>query len=509
MRDETATLSASRRSTPPGTRVGPADPDEVATVTVYLRRRSPSPQPGRLSRAAFAAAYGADPADAAAVGNLASARGLAVGAVDLARRSVQLVGTLGALADTFEAELATYRHASGATFRGREGELSVPRALVDRVAGVFGLDSRPQARAQFRVHAGTATGYAPPDVARAYGFPAGLTGAGECVALLELGGGFRTSDLDAYFAALGLATPSVEAVSVDGTTNAPGAPSGPDGEVLLDLEVTGSVAPGARLAVYFAPNTDQGFLDAVTTAVHDATRRPSVLSISWGQAEAAWTAQAMDQMEQAFVDAAAMGMVVTVASGDGGSADGLDDGRAHVDFPASAPHAIGCGGTSLRVSGATITSETAWNDGPGGGAGGGGVSDVFALPAYQASAGVGPSANPGHRVGRGVPDVAGDADPETGYEVRVDGASLVIGGTSAVAPLWAGLLACVNEGLGRPVGDLHDFLYAQPVGTVTGDVTTGDNGAYAARPGWDACTGLGSPRGEALLVALRAADATT
>jgi kumamolisin len=179
-----------------------------------------------------------------------------------------------------------------------------------------------------------------------------------------------------------------------------------------------------------------------------------------------------------------------------------------VDFPASAPHALGCGGTTLRLGAGGVAIETVWNDGPGQGAGGGGVSSVFPVPAYQASAGVPASVNPGHATGRGVPDVCGDADPDTGYTVRVDGQTLPIGGKSAVAPLWAGLVALLNEGLGRPVGFLQPFLYTQPEGAVCTDVITGSNGAYVAGPGWDPCTGLGSPKGVAMLSALRAAPPT-
>lgn len=267
---------------------------------------------------------------------------------------------------------------------------------------------------------------------------------------------------------------------------------------MLDIEMVGSAAPGARIAVYFAPNTEQGFVDAVTTAVHDTTNRPSVISISWGGPESTWTAQAMTQMESAFTDASSVGVTVTAAAGDSGSTDGLTDGLQHVDFPASAPHALGCGGTTLRSG-----SETVWDSlASGGGATGGGISDEFALPSYQSSAGVPPSANPGGRIGRGVPDVAGDADPDTGYKVRVDGQDMVIGGTSAVAPLWASLLARCNQALGTPVGFVHPALYRAPASLR--DITSGNNGAYSAHAGWDACTGLGSPDGTLVLQALRA-----
>ncbi|MGS0757575.1 S53 family peptidase, partial [Roseateles sp. GG27B] len=205
------------------------------------------------------------------------------------------------------------------------------------------------------------------------------------------------------------------------------------------------------IAVYFAPNTNQGFLDAITTAVHDSVNKPSVISISWGSAEANWSAQGMTQFDQAFQAAAAMGVTVCCAAGDSGSSDSVADGKAHVDFPASSPFALGCGGTRLTASGQTISSEVVWNANPTSSATGGGVSAFFGLPSYQANAHV-PTINGAG--GRGVPDVAGDADPASGYQVRVDGQNLVFGGTSAVAPLWAGLIALMNQKLGHPVGFL-------------------------------------------------------
>jgi kumamolisin len=288
----------------------------------------------------------------------------------------------------------------------------------------------------------------------------------------------------------------VTAVSVDGGQNQPGEDTDADAEVMLDIEVIGAVANGVSIVVYFAPNTDQGFVDAISTAVHDTTHKPSVVSVSWGQSEDSWTAQARTQMEQILTEGAALGVTVTVAAGDNGSTDSVTDGQQHVDFPASAPHALACGGTTLEASGTTINSEVVWND-PGDGATGGGVSRQFALPSYQSNARVPDNVDTG-APGRGVPDVAGDADPNTGYAIRVDGTDETIGGTSAVAPLWAGLIACLNQRLGSPVGFMQPRLY--PLLGTDGfhDITSGNNGAYSAGPGWDACTGLGSPDGAAL-----------
>jgi kumamolisin len=494
-------LPGSTRSVPVHQESGAYDAGASATITVYVRGSGDDPTPGRLTREDFAATHGAAPSDIDAVRHFASERGLTVGRVDSGRRSVEVAGRLESLAAAFGTTLSLYRDDSGVEYRGRSGQLFVPAELDGVVTGVFGLDERPQARAQFRPRADATSQYTPPQVAAAYAFPAGLTGKGECIALIELGGGFRSADLSAYFSMLGIAPPSVVAVPVDGGSNAPGTPNGPDGEVMLDIEVSGSIAPEATIAVYFAPNTDQGFIDAVTTAVHDTDHRPSVVSISWGSAESTWTEQAMTQMEQAFVAAAAMGVTVTVAAGDNGSSDGVSDGLQHADFPASAPHALGCGGTRLKIVNGAIDAETVWNDGAGQGAGGGGISDVFPVPDYQQHASIPPSANPGGHVGRGVPDVCGDADPDTGYTVRVDGETIPIGGTSAVAPLWAGLIALLNQGLGKPVGFLQPFLYAA-AGTGLHDIVSGSNGAYAAGPGWDACTGLGSPDGAELLKGL-------
>jgi kumamolisin len=266
--------------------------------------------------------------------------------------------------------------------------------------------------------------------------------------------------------------------------------------VMLDIEVVGAVANDAAIAVYFAPNTDQGFIDALSTAVHDTTYKPSVISISWGQSEDSWSEQARTQMEQIFTEAAGLGVTVTVAAGDNGSTDSVTDGQQHVDFPASAPHALACGGTSLQASNGTISSESVWND-PGDGATGGGVSRQFPLPSYQANANVPNNVDSG-TTGRGVPDVSGDADPGTGYRILVDGANQTIGGTSAVAPLWAGLIARLNQELGAAVGFVQPRLYGLLGTPAFQDITNGNNGSYSAGPGWDACTGLGSPNGTEL-----------
>ena len=290
-------------------------------------------------------------------------------------------------------------------------------------------------------------------------------------------------------------------MSVDGAKNAPvGDPNSADAEVVLDIEVAAGVAPGARVAVYFAPNTDQGFLDAINSAIHDTTRKPSVISISWGAAEAEWTAQALFAFNAAFHDAALLGITVCAAAGDNGSSDGESDGKPHVDFPASSPWVLACGGTRLVGSNGQIQSETVWNDGTNGGATGGGVSSFFSKPSYQNGLNVPKPKGTANTTGRGVPDVAGVADPDTGYMILVDGQEAVVGGTSAVAPLWAGLVAMLNHQRGKNLGWFHRTIYGTfAQHKVLHDITSGTNGIYKAGPGWDACTGYGTPNGQAML----------
>lgn len=504
---------------------GPIDPSQIMTVSVITRRKNPldlASLKGRVvSHADFDQQYAADPADFEAIRQFAHAHGLSVdeGASSLSRRTIMLRGPASKMEQAFGVKLQNYQHtASKKHYHAYEGSISIPSEHGVRIEAVLGLDTRPIAKSHLRWLHGKAqdkgleirasaagASFSPPQVAALYGFPSSLTGAGQTIGILELGGGYETSDMSTYFQGLGITPPTVVAVSVDGGTNVPGGdPTGADGEVALDIQVAGAVAPGARLAVYFTPNTDQGFIDAITTAVHDTTNRPSVLSISWGGPESGWSATSRTALDNACQSAAALGVTITVASGDSGSSDGGTGNN--VDFPASSPHVLGCGGTFLTGSGTTISSEVVWDDlNAGGGASGGGVSVDFPLPTWQANAAV-----PGGS-GRGVPDVAGDASPESGYNVLVDGQQQVVGGTSAVAPLWAGLLALVNQQRvasgASTAGFINPTLYANP--SALRDITSGSNGGYSAGPGWDACTGLGSPNGSAVLQALSGTIAST
>jgi kumamolisin len=506
----------------------PAARGEQVTVSVIVRRKKPLAAAHvngkqRLTRARFNADHAADPAAVALVKRFAKEFGLKVEARTPApgRRTIKLTGSVANMQRAFGVVLS---HATidGETYRVRDGSILLPAELQGYVVAVLGLDNRPQAKPHFRVlgeqgaataeaaqaggfarpHAAGNSSYTPVQVGQLYQFPRGASASNQTIGIIELGGGFRQADITAYFNSLGQKPPTVIGVPVGTGKNNPGNPNGADGEVMLDIEVSGAVAPGARIVVYFAPNTDQGFVDAIAQAVHDAKYKPSVISISWGSAEIDWTAQAMAALDAACQSAAALGVTITVAAGDNGSSDGVNDGKNHVDFPASSPHVLACGGTNLRGSGSSISAEVAWNgQSQGGGASGGGVSDVFPLPTWQAGLNVPqPSAATG---GRGVPDVAGDADPATGYVIRVDGKTMVIGGTSAVAPLWAGLIALANQQNGVSAGFIQPAIYAARNKGAFRDITVGDNGSFKAGSGWDACTGLGSPIAPRLIGAVK------
>jgi kumamolisin len=498
---------------------GATDPTQLIEVSLFLKRRAALPsianqapnQRKTLTHAEFAAQHGADPADLDLIRQFAKESNLQVleRGDEIERRSVTLAGTAAAMEKAFSVELRDYEHPEG-SYRGRVGPIQVPEQYAGIIEGVFGLDDRPVAKPHYRYHAArgafgartSSTSFNPTQVAEAYGFPQG-SAAGQTIGIIELGGGYRPADLKTYFHALGLQNPQIKTVSVNHGKNRPSTANSADGEVMLDIEVAAAVAQGANVVVYFTPNTDQGFQNALSTAIHDQLNRPSVISISWGGPESSWTQAAMQTMDQIAAEAAALGVTVTVASGDSGSSDGVSDNKNHVDFPASSPHVLACGGTSLSASGTTIHSESVWNDGAQGGASGGGYSTVFARPSYQSTAVA--------QDFRGVPDVAGDADPETGYNVRVDGQNMVVGGTSAVAPLWAGLIALLNAKLSTRLGFVNTQIYALNQSAGFHDIIVGNNGAFSAGRGWDACTGLGSPDAAGLLHVLEdtAAEAKT
>ncbi|MES2222873.1 MAG: S53 family peptidase [Acidobacteriota bacterium] len=501
------------RKLPAAARVLGAMPanDEVR-VSIIVKRKQPldlaNLQGRHVSRTEFNSKYAASAEAFDQLRQFAEQHGLAVdaNASSLDRRTLVLTGTAAQMQQAFGVELQQVEH-DGRHYRIHAQPATMPQECASMVDAVLGLDTRPQAQSHLRKlkdlrpAAAVSQSYLPRQVAQIYSFPTDVDGSGETIGILELGGGYTTTDIQKYFKNQNITPPKVVAVSVDGGTNSPTNANGPDAEVMLDIDVAASVAPGAKIAVYFTPNTDQGFVDALTTAIHDTANHPSVISISWGGPESNWTQQAIKALDDACQSAAALGVSITVACGDSGSTDGVSDGSNHVDFPASSPHVLACGGTKITTSGTTLKDEVVWNDeAQSGGATGGGVSTVFPLPAWQQNANV-PGATSGGK-GRGVPDVAGDAAPATGYSIEVDGQTEVVGGTSAVAPLWAGLIALLNQKLGKPVGFLNPQIYPLLGSAAFRDITQGTNGTYKAAAGWDACTGLGSPMGTTLATKL-------
>jgi kumamolisin len=529
-------LPSSKRALLPNSRpAGPVDTSEIASITVRVRSvgdfadlekrvydQSIRPLAERtyLTPEELARTHGARPEDLDLVERIAQQHNLVVVHRSAAERSVVLRGRLGDLLNAFPADVQMYHHSTG-TYRGRRGEIQVPKDLDGIVTGVFGFDTRPRHRAQhprLRKQAsgpGGDNGVDATAFAKRYNFPTQfqgkkLDGSGQTIAIIELGGGFRNSDLTTFFKEIDVPAPAVSSIAVDHAGNRPTNANSDDGEVMLDIEVAGAVAPKAKIAVYFAPNNgDKGFIDAINAAVHDTQRKPGVISISWGGPEAANDEQGAEAFHELFVAAAALGITVCVASGDHGTAD-LDadhwDGKIHVDHPSVDDLVLSCGGTQINADG----SEVVWNDGTpfdtdvqggGGWASGGGVSTTVGVPVYQKDAKVPVSIDTG-KPGRGVPDIAMSA---TNYFTRVDGFEGASGGTSAVAPLMSALIALLNQGKGKNVGFLNPFLYSNASSGVVHDITTGTNAiqgtlkGYSAGPGWDACTGLGTPDGTAIL----------
>jgi kumamolisin len=519
-------LKGSEKSAPDAKKVAGIDKKELVNVTLKLRVAEALPDllnPSvyekfkPLSHDEFEKRYGSSENDIKIVSDFAHHAGLSIVRIEKNKRSMELRGTVDQMEGAFQVSLANFKQEDGLVFRGRKGEIKIPAELDGIVEGVFGLDNRPIATPKFKVRkapkskvapkSASSSAYYPTDISKLYNFPQNASGKNQCIAIIELGGGYRTADISAYFSKLKLNKPKVVAVSVDGAHNTPGKPDGPDGEVMLDIEVAAGIAPDATVVVYFAGNNNKAFLDAIGAAIHDKTHNPSVISISWGSAEGnagGWTASSLTAFNQAFQAASVLGITVCAAAGDNGSNDNVDDGQVHVDFPASSPYVVACGGTLLSSNNGAVTSEVVWHEADGG-ATGGGVSDVFGLPSYQNGVKVDKSINTG-KPGRGVPDIAADADPNSGYIIQVDGKVMQIGGTSAVAPMMAGLLALINEKLGKKVGFIHPKLYSNPNVfrdiTQGNNITTSTNKGYTAHDSWDACSGNGVPDGTKLLAVL-------
>jgi kumamolisin len=505
--------------------------DQVLDLTILLRRASgagaasvarlgetPVAQRTHLDYVGYAAHSGADPRDAEAVAGFARKLGLDVTRVDLTRRVVGLRGPARAFNRAFGVNLLRGQY-KGRQCHSHQEALALPRLLERIVAGVFGMDSRPMAH---RPHenwpqiepppVGPGTRW-PAEFARLYDFPANTTGAGQCIGILEFAGGFRRPQLSKYLAKTGIKMPNIVVKEIAPGKNRPQKVSrglSSDVEVFLDLEIVASLAPGATIVAYFGENSSRGWVETLQAAVFDRVHRPSVLSLSWGEAEHFWDKQTIAALNDIFQSAAMLGITICCSSGDRGI---LEDETSpfSVGFPASSPFVLACGGTRLHVATDGKRHEIVWNQWADYQlASGGGVSRRFPQPKFQRGYRIPGRAHQGGS-GRGLPDVAANASSETGFRIESDGMVMSMGGTSAAAPLWAALVARLNERLGKRIGYLTPLLYtqaAQKAGALHG-ITEGFNGAspragYSARIGWNACTGLGSPVGSKLLKWLRA-----
>jgi len=527
-------LAGSRRVHRPGAEVlGCADPHEWCEITVKLRRAAELPEPiaGKavLSDADAVRQHGARAADMDTVEQVLRRYGLTILSKDQGARSIKAAGPVDAMEKAFAVHLLRVKHGTH-LYRGRLGPLQIPQELNGIVVGVFGLDTRPMARRRGGMRftlAARKPGEMPPpegrpwflpqELAAAYEFPDNQ-GAGQTIGIIELAGHYIPSDLEEFSALAGIgAPPDVIVKNVETLSRQDRNDPSAIGEVMLDVEVVAAVCPQSTIAVYFSNFTEKGWIDAIDAALNDTQNRPSVLSISYGLAEGSdiWTDQAMSAINDAFKEAAARGIPVCISAGDDGSDDQVQDGMAHVDFPAASPFVLAIGGTAMRKTGGRPSGEVAWFDGDGlrrdgGGSTGGGVSTVLERPTFQKDIDVRPI-NPGAPVGRCIPDVAAVAAGSTGYLVVAQGNPEVSGGTSASAPLWAGLIARLNAA-GKPLHYATPLFYqptpktdGKPLGAVAcTDITEGNNataavGGFQAGAGYDAVTGWGTPNGKRLM----------
>jgi kumamolisin len=436
--------------------------------------------------------------------------------IDLSQRIVVLEATARMLTEILGATLRIYDDGH-CRFRARVGALVVPKDIAPWTRAILGFDQRPVSRPapRLRALAGAAAGAGmwPTDIAALYGIPLDRDVSNICVGIIALGGGYLATDLAQALTAMGRAAPRIvdQSVTIGAATSGGAAPATgnqfgggtvSDEEIALDLQILASLLPKARIVVYFAGNTIQSLVGAINQAIFDDVNRPQVLSVSWGSAEMFWSPSARDAMQGVLADAKRLNVTVLFAAGDELATGGLNDGKAHVWFPASSPYALSCGGTQ-PAAGAGANEEVVWNDGASGT--GGGVSDVFPVPAYQSGLALPPSVNDG-AVRRGVPDVAAAAAGTPGYRIVLNGAVTIKDGTSAVAPLWAGLIAIANAGRERPLGFVNSALYSNA--NLFKQIEHGNNRVsgkgYDAGGAWNACTGLGVPKGADLVAVLAA-----
>ncbi len=516
------------------------NPNRWLELTVGVRRRKQLPdlsaldakRPGErtyMTRDQLRNEFGSDPAAVDAIEKFAAAHHLVVTRNEPASARLGLGGTVADISDAFGVKLFDYSHPKLGDFHARTGPVMLPTDIGDAITGVFGLNNQrvmhrlPRRRQTIdaRMPSGSQSRpwFVPTELAAIYNFP-DADASSQCIGLLEFGGGVEQSDVTAYFQKIGVPAPSIQIVAVDGVGTDPAADPDSTGEVMLDVDVAGALAGGAKVAVYFSTFDEKGLVDVLSTVINDSANDPAVLSVSWGWDEnqpfnngILWSAAAIDHVNQSLLAVAQLGITVCISTGDDGSEAQVQDGHAHVNFPATSPYALAVGGTTLHArkaaNGQMAVTEVVWNDGPGSG-GGGGISDVTPVPSWQEGK-VPRSINPGNFAGRAIPDVAANADPNTGYLVMNGGKLGIVGGTSAAAPLWASLITRINALTGARAGNFNALLYATigPAGILR-DITSGNNdtdglldGQFQAGPGWDACSGWGVPDGAKLLAALK------
>jgi kumamolisin len=316
------------------------------------------------------------------------------------------------------------------------------------------------------------------------------------IAIIELGGGYNVSDLQTYWNYLELKIiPNVTSISVDGTTNNPGIDINDDKEVVLDIEIIGGICPNSNIYVYFAPNSDTGFYNAIHSAIYNNTYPVNVISVSWGAAESRYDINTLNAFNDLFAQAAQRNITICVATGDSGSSDG--ENGLHVDFPASSPWVLACGGTKLicpqKIYVHNSTLETVWRTSAFSSTGGG-FSSIFDAPSYQLPSLI--QYKPGQALfKRGIPDVCGLADPATGWIIYFRGEYCIVGGTSAVAPMWAAYLASINYAKFLNPNIYNNYQINK---NIVHDIKNDNNGEYVATLYWDPASGLGSPNGSIL-----------
>jgi kumamolisin len=427
---------------------------------------------------------------------------------DLEHGCIRLEGTSCQLSELFGTKLII--HDDGQRrFRARSGVLLVPSEIAPWIRSVLGFDERPVVNSLVdSILVGGGLGMWPTEIAQLYGVPATMDAPYQSVGILAVDAGYIPADVENASKAMKRSVPKIYSCYIDGFSSG-FKNSEFDTELALDLEIIAGLVPSASIVIYFTPNTESGVTDAINYALMDGTHRPHVLSISYGGIERVQFSEAGCQTIDNLLKAAGssrIGLTVVAAAGDQLATAGRTDNGAHVLFPSSSSYALACGGTQFAMSadGSSFSSETVWHDQINGT--GGGISDIFPVPAYQASVKLPASRNPG-RIGRGLPDIAAAASKSPGYKIYLNGQITLQAGTSAATPLWAALIAMANAKRGTPLGFINDFLYAhaalcRPINV--GNNATDGIGYYAGDESWNACTGLGVPKGMDTINALAA-----